>query len=88
MNYGQSPRAKPRLCFGHGYFYATSGNIVLKFASGEIYEMPNAELELWIQLKTAAERGEFYNFNVRHIFHAGGKTVRRYEIPPGFDDSF
>jgi hypothetical protein len=86
--YGQPPRTKPRLCFGHAYFYATSGNIALQFRSGEIYVMPNAGLTLWTLLAAAVKKGEFYNFNVRHVFHAGGKTFRQWEIPPGFTDSF
>lgn len=87
-NYGQPPRAKPRLCFGHAYFFAASGNLVLQFRTGEIYEMPNAGLAIWNALNTAVQRGEFYNFNVRHVFHAGGKSQRIWAIPAGYTAEF
>jgi hypothetical protein len=86
--YGQPPRAKPRRCFGNGYFYAASGNLSLKFRTGEIYLMPTAGVTLWNDLKTAVQHGEFYNFNVRHVFHPGGKTIKTHTIPSGFTDSF
>jgi hypothetical protein len=86
--YGQPPRPKPRRCFGNAYFYAASGNIVLQFRTGEIYKMPAAGTTLWAQLLTAVQRGEFYNFNVRHIFHAGGKSQRIWAIPTGYTTSF
>jgi hypothetical protein len=87
-NYGQPPRAKPRRCFGNTYFYAASGNIVLKFRTGEIYEMPTAGLTLWTQLDLAVQRGEFYNFNVRHVFHPGGASRKIYSVPAGYTASF
>ena len=88
VNYGQPPRAKPRLCFGHAYFYAASGNIVLQFRTGEIYEMPDAGLTIWNDLNTALQRGEFYNFSVRHVFHPGGKSQKIRAIPAGSTDNF
>lgn len=87
-NYGQPPRAKPRLCFGHAYFFAESGTIILQFRTNETYEMPNAGLAIWNDLKAALQRGEFYNFNVRHVFHPGGKSKRILAIPIGSTDSF
>ena len=87
-NYGQPPRAKPRRCFGHAYFYAASGNLILQFRTGEIYEMPNAGLAIWNDLNTALQRGEFYNFNVRHVFHPGGKSQRIWAIPSGATAQF
>ena len=86
--YGQPPRAKPRLCFGNAYFFAASGNIVLKFRTEEIYEMPNAGLPMWNALNAAVQRGEFYNFAIRHVFHEGGKTIRRWTIPAGWTATF
>ena len=87
-NYGQPPRAKPRICFTHGFFYTASGNIVLQFRTGEIYKMPNAGMLLWNQFMDAMAKGEFYNFNVRHVFHTGGKSQKIRAIPAGYTASF
>ena len=87
-NYGQPPRAKPRLCFGNAFFFSASGEIILQFRTGEIYAMPNAGAAQWNELKTAVARGKFYNFNVRHVWHAGGKTKRIGTLPTGWSDSF
>lgn len=87
-NYGQPPRAKPRICFTHGFFYDASGDIVLQFKSGEIYKMPGAGMWLWSQFTDAVAKGEFYNLNVRHVFHLNGESRRIWAIPAGSTENF
>jgi hypothetical protein len=81
--YGQPPRAKHRVCFVNVFYYVPSGSVVLQFTAGQIYMMPRAGTEVFNFMFMHTSPGLRYNLNVRHAWHANGKSYKIWSVPPG-----